>query len=176
MRSGAPGPHAHGNAARQAMDDRRAAEVHGQQKPSNDPRNNQHSPSTPTTGLREHGNDTSRSTGRSGRQNAATRRNMRKEERVTVQGPIKKQQPDGMPHGGGGGRSGASSMLVPMRTALHCCLCAQPPVGFGPVCAEVWLRLLLQLAGASVRCTGWAVGKAVHPHAISGRYISCRGM
>ena len=63
----------------------------------------QHSPNTPTTGLRECGNDTSRSTGRSGRQNAATRRNMRREERVTVQGPVKKQQPDGMSHRGGGG-------------------------------------------------------------------------
>ena len=58
-------------------------------------------PGTPTTGLRERGNDTSRSTGRSGRQNAATRRNMRREERVTVQGPVKEQQPDGMSHGGG---------------------------------------------------------------------------
>ena len=62
----------------------------------------QHSPGTPTTGLRERGNDTSRSTGRSGRQNAGTRRNMRREERVTVQGPVKKQQPDGMSHRGGG--------------------------------------------------------------------------
>ena len=60
-----------------------------------------HSPGTPTTGLRERGNDTSKSTGRSGRQNAATRRNMRREERGTVQGPVKKQQPDGMSHGGG---------------------------------------------------------------------------
>ena len=57
-------------------------------------------PGTPTTGLRERGNDTSRSTGRSGRQNAATRRNMRREERVTVQGPVKEQQPDGMSHTG----------------------------------------------------------------------------
>ena len=48
-------------------------------------------------------NDTSRSTGCSGRQNAATRRNMRREERVTVQGPVKEQQPDGMSHMGGGG-------------------------------------------------------------------------
>ena len=48
----------------------------------------------------------SRSTGRSGRQNAATQRNMRREERVTVPGPVKKQQPDGMSHGGGGGGSG----------------------------------------------------------------------
>ena len=63
----------------------------------------QHSPNTPTTGLRERGNDTSKSTGRSGRQKAATRRNMRREERVTVQGPVKEQQPDGMSHRGGEG-------------------------------------------------------------------------
>ena len=43
-----------------------------------------------------HPNDTSRSTGRSGRQNAATQRSMRREEWVTVQGPVKKQRPDGM--------------------------------------------------------------------------------
>ena len=40
-------------------------------------------------------NDTSKSTSRSGRQTAATRRNMPREERVTVQGPVKKQQPGG---------------------------------------------------------------------------------
>ena len=45
-------------------------------------------------GHREHANDTSKSTGRSGRQKATTRRNMPREERVTVQGPVKKQQPD----------------------------------------------------------------------------------
>ena len=61
----------------------------------------QHSPNTPT-GLRERGNDTSKSTGRSGRQKVATRRNMRREERVTVQGPVKEQQPDGMSHRGEG--------------------------------------------------------------------------
>ena len=55
---------------------------------------------TPSTGLRERGNDTSKSTGRSGRQKAATRRNMRREERVTVQGPVKEQQRDGMSHRG----------------------------------------------------------------------------
>ena len=43
----------------------------------------------------------SQSTGRSGRQKVATRRNMRREERVTVQGPVKEQQPDGMSHRGG---------------------------------------------------------------------------
>ena len=58
------------------------------------------------------GNDTSRSTGHSGRQKAATRRNMQREERVTMQGPAKKQQRDGMSHRGGGGRS---SPLTPGR-------------------------------------------------------------
>ena len=65
------------------------------------PRHIQHSPGTPTTGLRKRGNNTSRSTSRSGRQNAATRRNMQREERVTVQGLVKKQQPHGMSHRGG---------------------------------------------------------------------------
>ena len=90
-------------------------EAREQQKQSNDPGNNQHildaqtahhvtfsAAPTPTTGLRELGNDTSKSTGRSGRQQAATRRNMRREERVTVQGPVKEQQPDGMSHRGAG--------------------------------------------------------------------------
>ena len=120
-RNRAPGPHAHRNTARQAMDGLRT-EVRGQQKQSNDPANNQHilntpiigrrwrangtpchiqhSPNTPTTGLCERGNDTSKSTGRSERQKAATRCNMRREERVTVQGPVKEQQLDGMSHRG----------------------------------------------------------------------------
>ena len=98
---------AYGNAARQVVDGLRT-EVCGQQKQSNDPRNNQHnpntpttgrrwrangtschiqhSPSTPTTGLRKRGNHTSRSSRRSGRQKAATRCNMQREDRVTVQG------------------------------------------------------------------------------------------
>ena len=38
------------------MDDRWAAEVRGQQKPSNDPRNNQHNLGTPTTGHRSRTN------------------------------------------------------------------------------------------------------------------------
>ena len=46
-RSGAPGPHAHGNAARQVLDDRRA-EVRGQRKPSTPA----HNLGTPTTGHR----------------------------------------------------------------------------------------------------------------------------
>ena len=55
-------------------------------------------PQSPTTGIRERGKNTSRGTGRSSRQKAATRRSMRREDRVTVQGPVKKQQPDGMSH------------------------------------------------------------------------------
>ena len=123
-RNRAPGPHAHRNTARQATDGL-WTEARGQQEQSNDRANNQHilntpiigrrwrangtpchiqhSPNTPTTGLHERGNDTSKSTGRNGRQKAATRRNMRREERVTVQGPVKEQQPDGMSHRGGGG-------------------------------------------------------------------------
>ena len=118
-RSRAPGARAHGNTERQVVNGLRT-EVCGQQKQSNDPHNNrhnfnmpttgrrtngtpyhiQHSPNTPTTGLRERGNDTSKSSGRNDRQKAATRRNMRREEQVTVQGPVKKQQPDGMSHRG----------------------------------------------------------------------------
>ena len=41
-----------------------------------------------------------RNTGRSGRRIALTRRSTRRGERVTVQGPVKKQQPDGMPRRG----------------------------------------------------------------------------
>ena len=41
-----------------------------------------------------------KSTGHSGRQKVAVRRNMRREERVTVQGPVKEQQPDGVSHRG----------------------------------------------------------------------------
>ena len=83
----------------------------------------QHSPNTPTTGLRERGNDTRRSTGRSGRQNAATRRNMRRDEWMTVQGPVKKQQPDGMSHRGGGGirRGVPTAPQRPIRTGEGGC-------------------------------------------------------
>ena len=50
-RSRAPGPHTHGNAARQVMDGLRT-EVCGQQKQSNDPHSNQYNLNTPTTGRR----------------------------------------------------------------------------------------------------------------------------
>ena len=79
----------------------------------------QHSPGTPTTRLCESGNVTSKSTGRSGRQKAATRRNMRREERVNVQGPVKKQPPDGMSRRGGGGASTAATPKCGARRASH---------------------------------------------------------
>ena len=46
------------------------------------------------------GNDTSKSTGPSGRQKVATRHNMRREERVTVRVPLKEQPLDGKSHRG----------------------------------------------------------------------------
>ena len=78
------------------MDDR-GAEVRGQRKASNDPRNHQHNPQcanywAPLTPQRHHKGHT----GRSGRQKAATRRNMRRDDRGTVQGPVKKLQPDAL--------------------------------------------------------------------------------
>ena len=97
----------------------------GRKRTNGTSRHIQHSPNTPTTGLRKRGNDTSKSTGRSGRQNAATRRNMRRDERVTVQGPVKKPQRDGMSHGGGGGQSGGP--LLPQL----CDVCCFPVLGMG---------------------------------------------
>ena len=65
---------------------------------------NQHSPGTPTTGLREHGNDTSRSTGRSGPQNAATRRSNAKGRTGDCPGPHKETATRrNVTQGGGGG-------------------------------------------------------------------------
>ena len=61
-----------------------------------------------------------RSTGRSGRQNAATRRNMRREERVTVQGPVKKPRPDGISHRGGLLRARGSACSLPDLPADPC--------------------------------------------------------
>ena len=56
------------------------------------PRHNNHwAPRTQKLHQQEH---------RPQRQKEATRRNMRREERVTVQGPVKKQHPDGMSHRG----------------------------------------------------------------------------
>ena len=68
-----------------------------------------------------------RAPGHSGRQNAATRRNMRREERVTVQGPVKEQRPDGMAHRGGGG-GGTMGWEGAMR---HPALCSAYGTGGG---------------------------------------------
>ena len=111
-RRGAPGPDAHGNAATEGVDDRRA-EVRGQRRPSNDPCTHQHSPSTPTTGLRKRGDDT-------------------RGRRVTVQGPVKKQQPDGMSHGGGGG-GGPWRLRIPLPSVRSGTQKWAPPDGvIGP--------------------------------------------
>ena len=59
----------------------------------------------------------SRSTGRSGRQNPATRRNMRREERVTVQGPVKTSNPMEC-HTGGGGDHPPPTISLPAATAF----------------------------------------------------------
>ena len=77
-------------------------------------------PSTPTTGPCYRGHDTTRNSGRSGRQKALTRRSTRREEWVAVQGPVKKLQPDGMWHRGGGG--------------AYMCVC----VGGGCMCVWGW--------------------------------------
>ena len=72
----------------------------GHRQCTNGTRHNQHSPGTPTTALSKCGNNTSSSTGRSSRQNTATQRSMRREERLTVHGPVKNQQPDVMSYRG----------------------------------------------------------------------------
>ena len=148
-RSGAPGPHAHGNAARQVVDDRRA-EVRGQQKQSKRPPQqpaqppvrqllgtadaqtahpaaSSTAPAHQLLGSANAKNDTSRSTGRSGRQNAATRRNMRREERVTVQGPVTKEQC----HKGGGG--GGAAWVPCAAPGVQCHVCSVPLFCWGRV-------------------------------------------
>ena len=47
------------------------------------------------------------------------RRNMRRDERVTVQGPVKEQRPDGMSHRGGGGTDPGRVMVPSRRTAAQ---------------------------------------------------------
>ena len=96
------------------VDDRRA-EVCGQRKQANDPCSNQHSPGTPTTGLQERGNDTSRSTGRSGRQNAACDPTQHAKGRTgDCPGPRKETTTRRNVTQGGGG-SGAVSSYAPVR-------------------------------------------------------------
>ena len=114
------------------------------------PRSDQHNLSTPTT--RERENDTSRNAGRSGRRNAATRRGMRREERATVQGPVKKQQTDGMSH------RGTVSQERSVQTASRCCWSGREGGGGpgggggtqartrGPVSHGAWLRTSCSVA------------------------------
>ena len=92
------GPHTHGNAARHVVGDLNA-EGSGQQQPSNDPRNHQHNLQCanywgPLTRKRYH---KAAAAVRTQRPDAAREG----EERVTVHGPVKKPQLDGMSHRGG---------------------------------------------------------------------------
>ena len=93
-RGGVPGPHAHGNVG-EACGGRPACGGVWAAKSVRRP------PAAQPKCTNYRGNDTTRSTGPSGRQSAATRRSTRTGERVTIQGPVKKPQPDGMSHGGG---------------------------------------------------------------------------
>ena len=94
---GGPGGGGGGGATPAATSTTPGTPITGHRYRTNGIRRNRHSPGTPTTVLRECGNDTS------GRQNAATRRNMRRGERVTVQGPVKRQHNPTACHRGGGG-------------------------------------------------------------------------
>ena len=87
------GPRAHGNTASPG-----GAGSNNRETP---PAATSTSPRAPTTGLRSLGNDTTWNTGRGGRQNALTRCSTRREQQVTVQGPGKDLQPNGMSHWGG---------------------------------------------------------------------------
>ena len=106
------GGHTHGNTARQDVGGLRT-KVLGQQKQSNDPCNNQHTqtahPSASSTApTHQRLGSANVETTPAGAPATATNRRQRPdatcERRATVQGPVKKQQPNGMSHTGGGGR------------------------------------------------------------------------
>ena len=66
---------------------------------------------------------------------------MRREERVTVQGPVKEQQPDGMSHRGGGGIAQVAVPCEIQRSRPHRflklsrgLLCSTSPVLWSPHC------------------------------------------
>ena len=92
----------HGNAERPVVDDL-SAEGEWAAKPVNrPPQQPAQPPVRQLLGTATAETTPQRNTGRSGRQNAATRRSTRTEERATLKGRVKKQQPNGMSHGGGG--------------------------------------------------------------------------
>ena len=45
---------------------------------------------------------------------------MRRDEWVTVQGPVTKQQPDGLSQGGGGGQTPRNSPILGLFNTFHC--------------------------------------------------------
>ena len=128
-------------------------------------------PGAPTAWLRERGNNTSKSTGRSGRHNAATRPNMRREERATVQGPVKEQQPDGMSHRGGGG-SPKAACAESHSTYLGGVVPTQWGLSGGGICAAHAPRATFT-AGLHVLVRGegfkWWLGRKSHSFPIRKR-------
>ena len=70
---------------------------------------------------------------------------MRREERVTVQGPVKKQQPDGMSHRGAGGGSTRGLCQVPLSKFKHA---SGPETSWTPITGGVWqMRLPCIVSG-----------------------------
>ena len=135
-RSGAPGPHAHRNAARQVVDDR-IAEVRGQQKPPQQPAQpwyaNYWAPLThkrrpPQPAQPQHTNDWAPRTQKQRQQEHRPQQPTKRSDpmqHATVQGPANKQQPDGMSHRGGGGCHRRGGMMFPERS-----LPSAPPCPF----------------------------------------------
>ena len=133
-------------------------------------------PQHTTNGLRERGNDTSSSTGR---QNAASQRKMRTEDRVTVQGPVEEQQPDGTSHRGclppflmhHWGQQGATTVIC-NATTLHAPLSKPTSVWSGAI-----LRLLWCCASVGLRAAPGApsVVSVAHRKGLGGTcpHLSC---
>ena len=96
--SGATGPHAHGNAGETCGGRLECGGEWAAETVERPPQQPAHPQCANRWALRTRKRP---HTGRGGRQNAATQRSVRREERVTVHSPVKKQQPDGMSHRGG---------------------------------------------------------------------------
>ena len=111
---------------------------------------------------------------------------MRRDERVTVQGPVKKQQPDGMSHGGGGGGTVAPGVGYGARprpldlfrapqTLFHSIACIAVPqvLSRNDFNLTLWIPLALicalgmELAGLDGRRMGWEFFTAGHELTIS---------
>ena len=100
-RGGVIGPRACGNTGRHVADDLDVEGI-GWQNRKLTLATASTTPNPPTTGPRYRGNDTTRGTGHSGRQNALMPRSTRRGERVTAQGPYRNCNPSECHTGGGG--------------------------------------------------------------------------